>query len=253
MVGKKQFGGKILGLLSLVRPSHSLLVFITIVLFTGLWWPAIAPALACALAFVDNDIQDVKADVLNGRPRPLAKARIGMSEALALRGTLLVLTLIFSLVDMRALVVTVPFMILSFLYNRYLKHWPLMGNMFVGLTMAAPFWYSYLFVANPHYIYMGILVFLLGVGREIVKDCEDVEGDMAVGGTTLPLIMGEKWANIVGRALMVVASLLFSYMFHWSGLLMIPVALVPDYRWFRRLSLIFMFLILLVFFFQYVA
>lgn len=59
-----------------------------------------------------------------------------------------------------------------------------------------------LFLYNGNFIYLlCVFAFLLNLGREIVKDMEDVEGDKLIRSKTLPLIYG---TNVAKRTSMVI-------------------------------------------------
>jgi 4-hydroxybenzoate polyprenyltransferase len=46
-----------------------------------------------------------------------------------------------------------------------------------------------------------VFAFLLTLVREIIKDCEDVAGDMAFGASTLPAVLGIRAARIIAALL----------------------------------------------------
>ena len=81
------------------------------------------------------------------------------------------------------------------LYDFCLKRIALWGNLAVGLAGGLAFVYGGLAVGRP----TGALVpagfaFLFHLGREIVKDAEDISGDREAGAMTLPVRWGARTA-----------------------------------------------------------
>ncbi|MBC8424140.1 UbiA family prenyltransferase, partial [bacterium] len=76
-------------------------------------------------------------------------------------------------------------------YSIYFKNSTLWGNIAIGAVAAAAFPYGALAVAGTgrSWIPAGFAL-LFHLGREIVKDIEDVEGDRSLGLRTLPLRWG---------------------------------------------------------------
>ena len=88
--------------------------------------------------------------------------------------------------------------LLLWLYSRFFKKAYLIGNIIVALLSTAPlvlltvieirdFGISYQFPIILLFIYFSFWTSLI---REIVKDCEDIEGDKAAGAQTLPIVSG---------------------------------------------------------------
>ena len=69
---------------------------------------------------------------------------------------------------------------------------------------------------NLNYVFawiagFSIFAFLTTLIREIIKDMEDIKGDMAYGSKTLPIVIGVRKSKIVVSALIVVTILLLGY------------------------------------------
>jgi len=97
--------------------------------------------------------------------------------------------------------------LLLLIYNLYLKNLPLLGNILVAflcssvilllllaefdsiqlLKLSSPKDYKYLIALS---IYYGAFAFFTNLIREIIKDVEDIEGDLDDGAYTFPLAMG---------------------------------------------------------------
>ena len=119
-------------------------------------------------------------------------------------------------INFPAFIIALVFNLLAVLYNWKLKDLPLIGNLYIALTMAIPFIFGNFVVSDSLSqlaIVLALLGFVSGLAREITKSVQDMEGDMAARKSqTLPIIIGPKPAIYM-------ASLLY--------LLFIPISLVP--------------------------
>lgn len=89
------------------------------------------------------------------------------------------------------LTIAVSACLLLVIYSRYLKGIPLVGNAAVALTAAMAFVYGGAAVNGiGAALWAAWLAFLFHLGREIIKDMEDREGDAAAGARTLPVHFG---------------------------------------------------------------
>ncbi len=148
-------------------------------------------------AFALNDVYDVEADKLNGREeRPLVNGEISVKAAWLLGWFFLVLGVLLAYpLGSTAFAIAAFFAFLAYLYDARLKNMPFLGNAFIALSMAVPFFFASAIVGaqNVELFLLGGIAFLLGLSREIVKDVEDVEGDVkARKAKTLPALVGKK-------------------------------------------------------------
>ncbi len=76
-----------------------------------------------------------------------------------------------------------------------------------------------------------LFAFLTTLSREIIKDIEDFEGDMAYGRNTLPVVTGIPASKIIAVSLMVLTIALlylvwYFYVHDWITLVYMSVAIV---------------------------
>ena len=165
----------------------------------GIRWPtseAVLAMLSAALVLgagnAFNDIVDLNIDRINrpGRPLPagLISRRIAIIEALVL--TVGGLILAWWLGPTNGLIASGATLLLI-IYSLYLKVTPLWGNLAVSLLAAAAFPYGALITGTwgRSWIPAGFAL-LFHLGREIIKDIEDVKGDATADARTLPLRWG---------------------------------------------------------------
>ena len=156
------------------------------------FWAALAAAFITAAGNAFNDIIDLEIDRINRPDRPLPAGHISKHAAqitafiLALSG-LLIAAWIGQTTGLIALVVVAGLIV----YSTHLKHTVFWGNLTVSLLAAAAFPYGALVsgTLGNAWIPAGFAC-LYHLGREIIKDMEDVGGDRLQGKRTLPLRHG---------------------------------------------------------------
>jgi geranylgeranylglycerol-phosphate geranylgeranyltransferase len=158
-------------------------------------------------SFALNDYFDVKTDKANKRhDRPIASGEIAPQAALIAALLCYVVGIAAALpLPPLALYITLIFAALSIAYNFKLKELPLVGNKYIAASMAIPFLFGNLVVAPiiyPWILAIALVAFVAGLGREIIKSAEDMEGDVKHrGARTLPVVIGKKNALLLSAAL----------------------------------------------------
>ncbi len=147
-----------------------------------------------------NDLYDEAIDRINRPKRPLP------SGQLSRQNVRLFAIVTFTAGNCAALFAGIyPFIIaalistpLMIVYSVRFKRTPLTGNLIIALILGLAFIFCSLVYGNViRGITPAILAFFYTLIREIIKDMEDVKGDMAVGARTLPILIGEKKARII--------------------------------------------------------
>ena len=188
--------------------------------------------------YVINDYFDVKIDRIN-RPDNLVVTRIisrdaamnlfyGLTAVGVIAGTVVAWwahswTLLFTYIVIPGLL---------WFYSASYKRMFLVGNLVVAFASAivpllvaianADYLHhlyqnalAYSPIVGELYVWTGgfaIFAFLLTWVREIVKDIEDIEGDLEMECRTLPIVWGDKVAKIIATILLVVIAILIVYM-----------------------------------------
>ncbi len=151
-------------------------------------------------SFALNDYLDIETDKLNKRnERPLVKGTISPEFAFYFSWFCIITSIIISyFINFWAFLIALVFNFLAVLYNYKLKDLPLLGNIYIGLSMAIPLIFGNFVVSNQFngfILLLSFLAFLAGVGREIIKSVQDMKGDqIARKSKTYPIIVGEKRA-----------------------------------------------------------
>lgn len=148
---------------------------------------------------VINDYFDIEIDKINKPHRPLASGAIAPYDALMFYGGISGIGLIMSAYSTRtALIIAFVAVPVIFLYSQRFKSTPLIGNLIVGALTGVAFIYGGAAVENiSRAIMPAVFAFLINVGREIIKDMEDVEGDSKNNANTYPVQYGMKNAGML--------------------------------------------------------
>ncbi len=191
---------KFISYLRLCRAPNLILVFLSVMVggFMGglspLWRTLIAGLSASLVAGGGNvldDIFDLRIDRMNRPFRPLPSGEIKPKEALSLTFLLLLGLGLSPLLGLRAVFLALLSSFLLLSYPLWWRRRGLMGNLVVSLLGGVAFLYGGVAVGRPKAALIPALFALLyHLGRELLKDIEDREGDRAGGKTTYPLMHG---------------------------------------------------------------
>ncbi|NJE05835.1 geranylgeranylglycerol-phosphate geranylgeranyltransferase [Thermococcus sp. M36] len=178
---------------SIVAVGHLPDVFTALLVF-------LVVALGCSAGNTINDYFDYEIDKINRPERPLPRGAMSRATALRYSIVLFAVGLVLAyVINIYSFILAVVAYTAMFLYAWKLKPLPLVGNLVVaGLTGATPL-YGALAVERVGLAgYLALCAFLVNVSREIIKDIEDIEGDLAEGARTLPIVWGRRRAAYLG-------------------------------------------------------
>jgi geranylgeranylglycerol-phosphate geranylgeranyltransferase len=194
---------KLAAVFKITRPINFLITFISVIVAAIICLPqnyseliilivATAAALTTAAGNIINDIFDIEIDKINRPQRPLPLKKISIKEAYILYSLFTVISLLLSLwLNLSALLIVLFSHLLLFLYSKYLKQIPFVGNITVAFMTGLVFILGGVVVGNSSAaIVPAIFAFLINLIREIVKDMQDIEGDRQAGLLTFPIKFG---------------------------------------------------------------
>jgi 4-hydroxybenzoate polyprenyltransferase len=197
-------------------------------------WLVVSTLLIAAAGNIINDYFDVKADRINKPNRLIIGKYIKRRWAMLLHWSFNSLGLIIALyvgyVLQNIWVPLVAFLSINLLwfYSAYYKRKPFIGNLIVALLLGVIPVYVMLFNfplkefddGELEYFYAIIfsvssLAFLLNLIRELVKDIQDIRGDLRLGAKTFPIKYGIKKTKIlIGLiAVVTIVNLIFYFYF----------------------------------------
>ncbi len=230
------------GYLALMRPINAVMAsfgtviggVIAVESIRGLLHPKLYLAMAVVFLIllggnILNDYFDVETDKINHPNRPIPSGQVSRRSAkylaIALFAGGLVLS-IFTLNILQFLIAAVAVFLLV-TYEWKTKAWGLVGNVIISSLVGLVFIYGSLSIRLTYVvIILSIMAFLANLAREIVKDVEDVSGD--IDRTTLPKKIGKGLSLVAAAVLIVVAVSLtpIPYIFFkWNGFYAFTVAL----------------------------
>lgn len=210
--------------LLLSRPLNVLIGMISIVMgafiagsiqpWRNVLLASLSGGLIAAAANAINDVYDVAIDRINKPHRPIAAGVITPREGVYFSVSLFVLGIVIgAAINWQALMISLVASILLFWYSARLKRTVFWGNFVVSLVTALAFIYGGVAVSRLGYaIIPAVFSFFYHLGREIIKDAEDVIGDRADNARTLPIRYGKT------AALRVAA---------WIYLMLVVLTIVP--------------------------
>lgn len=188
----------------LSRPLNVLIVFLSICIAAAispafhLNWKLLFAALTAAFitcgANIINDIFDIEIDRINKPLRLLPSGKVSLTAA----RTYFYLTYLIAFIlaffsGWIMLAIALIFGLLLYSYSAKLKRTILYGNLVVSLATAVAFIYGALAVDDwPSGIIPAVFAFFFHFGREIIKDMQDVEGDLAHQAVTFAGRYGSK-------------------------------------------------------------
>jgi len=160
---------------------------LTIICFASL-----AAVMITGYGNIFNDLVDLEADRINHPERPLPAGQIRVSSAkLWMFAFLLIGLALASRISHNSFLIAALIAAMLFMYNVFAKKVPLLSNLWIALI--GLFTFVYAGYAGPSYKLWelnlanagGIFAFLFHLGREIIKDLQDIEGDKAANIKTL--------------------------------------------------------------------
>ena len=168
-----------------------------------------------ASGYLINNYYDLNSDKINNKNiEDLSKTFYGNCYLLHLFTSLLVLFISDLSAGWLNLVIITH--ILVYLYSLKLQHWPIIGNLVVAflssIVLLIPYWLTGYFwelenfnlSENLNQIFV-IFCFLLTIKREIVKDMEDIQGDLKTGSYTLAIVAGQKFSKSILGVLVLIS------------------------------------------------
>jgi len=152
-----------------------------------------------------NDIYDVEIDRINRPKRPIPSGSVSLKQAkilfLLTYGIGVAIAIFHSLVfnlGFFNVILAIFFGFIGWLYAKYGKKSGFPGNIIVSVSFSIGLIYGAVLNSSilPMYIYFFFLTsFFLLLSREIIKGCEDIEGDKKEGVKTLAIKIGIKKAT----------------------------------------------------------
>lgn len=159
----------------------------------NLFFIVLSSTLVIAGGYIINSFYDSEKDLINKPRKSMLDRLVGQRTKLSAYFTMNFLAAFFaSYVSFRAVFFFSAYIFGIWLYSHKLKKVPFLGN-FISATLAiAPFFAVFVYYKNFDTVIFvhALFLFLLILAREMIKDLENIAGDMAQNYKTIPILYG---------------------------------------------------------------
>lgn len=169
-----------------------------VILDFNLFFIVLLSGLTIASGYIINNFYDSKKDLIN-RPNKSKLDRL-VSQKTKLQVYFTVNFIVFLLaffVSVRAVLFFSAYIFLIWFYSHKLKKMLIIGNLTAAFLAVLPFFAILLYYKNlyPQIFAHATFLFLLILIREMIKDLENIKGDIANDYQTIPVIYGETFSK----------------------------------------------------------
>ncbi len=191
-----------------------------------IFFTSLAAALVCGGGNALNDYLDIESDKLNHPNRPLPSGKLPPFLAIVMASTFNIAAIITAaMVNLIILIIVVLSIILLAVYNFRLKKMPLLGNLVISVLGGMTFIVGGLAINKlsifvlPGPIVPAFFAVIFHLGRELIKDISDFEGDTKVDCRSLISVLSR-------NSVLALISVLYT--------LLVVLTLIPIYQqWYR--------------------
>nr|WP_299171899.1 geranylgeranylglycerol-phosphate geranylgeranyltransferase [uncultured Allomuricauda sp.] len=208
---------KLLSLFSVVRGYNILVITIAqylasiyilspnlrlreVILDLNLFLIVTASALVIASGYIINNFYDAEKDLINKPTKSMLDRLVSQRFKLT---TYFILNLLAvfaaSYISFRAVFFFSAYIFGIWLYSHKLKRIPFIGNLVSASLAIAPFFVVFVYYQNFEQVIFvhGMFLTLLILAREMIKDLENMAGDMAQNYKTIPILYGPRFSKIL--------------------------------------------------------
>ncbi len=188
-----------------------------VVLDINLFLIVTASALVIASGYIINNFYDAEKDLINKPTKSMLDRLVSQRFKLTTYFVLnLIAVLAASYISFRAVLFFSAYIFGIWLYSHKLKRLPLVGNLVSATLAIAPFFVVFVYYKNFETVIFvhALYLFLLILARELIKDLENLAGDLAQGYRTVPILYGAKVAKGF-IALLILLTLVPTYLLIW--------------------------------------
>jgi len=158
----------------------------------------IVSSLTIASGYIINNFYDSEKDLINRPNKSQLDRLVSQKTKLKVYFTLNFIVFLLSFfVSFRAVLFFSAYIFLIWFYSHKLKKMAIVGNMTAAFLAVLPFFAILLYYKNiyPQIFAHANFLFLLLIIREIIKDLENIKGDIANDYQTIPVMFGESTAK----------------------------------------------------------
>lgn len=151
--------------------------------------------LTIASGYIINNFYDSEKDLINRPNKSMLDRLVSQKTKLQVYfGLNFLATALAFIISFRAALFFAVYIFLIWFYSHKLKKYPIIGNLTASLLAVLPFFGILLYFKNFYHVIFAhaTFLFLLILIREMIKDLENIKGDVANDYQTIPVRFGEK-------------------------------------------------------------
>ena len=170
-------------------PVHEVLFDVNLLMLV------LASSSAIAGGYIINSFYDSEKDLINRPRKTMLDRLVSQRTKLSAYFVLNFLSVVFaSYVSFRAVLFFSIYIFFLWFYSHKLKKYPFIGNLTAAILAVVPFFAIFVHYGNFDIVIFvhATFLFLLISMRELVKDLENLKGDLTHGYNTIPVVYGEK-------------------------------------------------------------
>jgi 4-hydroxybenzoate polyprenyltransferase len=167
---------------------------LSILLDFNLFIIVFASSLTIASGYIINNFYDSKKDLINRPNKSMLDLLVSQKTKLQVYFALnFIVAILAILVSWRAFLYFSVYIFLIWYYSHRIKKYAVIGNLTSAFLSVLPFFAILLYYKNFYEVIFGhaAFLFLLLLIREMIKDLENIKGDLANDYKTIPIIYGE--------------------------------------------------------------
>ena len=182
---------------------------LNVILDFNLFIIVLASSLTIASGYIINSFYDSQKDLINKPNKTMLDRLVSQKTKLQVYfGLNFFVFLIAFLVSWRAVLFFSVYIFLIWFYSHKIKKYPIVGNITAALLAVLPFFAILLYYQKIDAILQNLnnekyyvifahasFLFLLILIREMIKDLENIKGDLVQNYRTIPVILGENFSK----------------------------------------------------------
>ncbi len=177
-----------------------------VVLDLNLFLIVTASALTIASGYIINNFYDAEKDLINKPTKSMLDRLVSQRFKLTTYFILNFLAVFAaSYISFKAVLFFSAYIFGIWIYSHKLKRIPFLGNLVSSTLAIAPFFVVFVYYQNFQTVIFvhAIFLFFLILAREMIKDLENMAGDMAQNYKTIPIIYGPNVSKTIISLLIV--------------------------------------------------
>ena len=156
--------------------------------------------LTIASGYIINNFYDSDKDLINRPNKSMLDRLVSQKTKLQVYfGLNFLATGLAFIISWRASFFFAVYIFLIWFYSHKLKRYPIVGNLTASLLAVLPFFGILLYFKNFYHVIFAhaTFLFLLILIREMIKDLENIKGDVANNYQTIPVRFGEQTSKYI--------------------------------------------------------